>query len=68
MKERKYKEDWVNETRFDEKGREKRVPVYRGEWFRLSPEQAKRKLQEIIDSEAADTKEEEPEMIIDMNE
>ena len=31
-------------------------------------EQAKRKLQEIIDSEAADTKEEEPEMIIDMNE
>ena len=44
MKERKYKEDWVNETRFDEKGREKRVPVYRGECFRLSPEQAKRKL------------------------
>ena len=44
MKERKYKEDWVNETRFDEKGREKRIPVYRGDWFRLSPEQAKRTL------------------------
>lgn len=44
MKERKYKEDWVNETRFDENGREKRVPVYRGDWFRLSQEQTKRKL------------------------
>lgn len=34
MKERKYKEDWVNETRFDEKsGKETRVPVYRGPWF-----------------------------------
>ena len=35
MKERKYKEDWINETRIDEKGREKRVPVYRGELFTL---------------------------------
>lgn len=33
MKERKYKEDWVNETRFDDKGREKRVPVYKGAWY-----------------------------------
>ena len=40
MKERKYKEDWVNETRFDEKtGREKRVPVYRtGETGTTFPE------------------------------
>lgn len=45
MKERKYKEDWVNETRFDEKtGKEKRIPVYRGDWFRLSAEQTKRRL------------------------
>ncbi|MBQ6399022.1 MAG: hypothetical protein IJI21_02770 [Clostridia bacterium] len=32
MKERKYKEDWINETRF-EGSREKRVPVYRGPLF-----------------------------------
>ena len=45
MKERKYKEDWVNETRFDEKtGKEKRIPVYRGDWFHLSAEQTKRRL------------------------
>ncbi len=45
MKERKYKEDWVNETRFDEKtGKEKRVPVYRGDWFHLSAGKTKRKL------------------------
>ena len=45
MKERKYKEDWVNETRFDEKtGREKRVPVYRGDWYHLSGDRTKRKL------------------------
>lgn len=45
MKERKYKEDWYNETRFDEKtGKEKRVPVYRGDWYHLSPEQTKRRL------------------------
>lgn len=45
MKERKYKEDWVNETRFDdETGKEKRVPVYRGDWFQLSAEQTKRRL------------------------
>ena len=44
MKERKYKEDWINETRFDENGREKRVPVYRGDWYHLSAEQSRRKL------------------------
>ena len=45
MKERKYKDDWVNETRFDEKtGREKRVPVYRGDWYHLSGDRTKRKL------------------------
>ena len=45
MKERKYKEDWVNETRFDDKtGKETRVPVYRGDWFRLSAPQSKRAL------------------------
>ena len=34
MKERKYKDDWVNETRLNEKtGRPKVVPVYRGPWF-----------------------------------
>ena len=45
MKERKYKEDWVNETRFDEKtGKEKRVPVYRGDWFHFSAGQTKRRL------------------------
>ena len=45
MKERKYKEDWVNETRFDEKtGKEKRIPVYRGDWFRFSAHQSKRTL------------------------
>ena len=45
MKERKYKEDWFNETRFDEKtGREKRIPVYRGDWYRLSGDRTKRRL------------------------
>ena len=35
MKERKYKEDWVNETRIDDTtGKERRVPVYRGPVFR----------------------------------
>ena len=34
MKERKFKQDWVTETRTDEKtGKEKRVPVYRGPLF-----------------------------------
>ncbi len=29
-------DDWVNETRFDERtGKEKRVPVYRGEYYRF---------------------------------
>ena len=44
MKERKYKEDWVNETRFDARGKEKRVPVYRGPLFSLPSGQEKRKL------------------------
>ena len=44
MKERKYKEDWANETRFDERGKEKRVPVYRGPLFSLPSGQNKRKL------------------------
>ena len=44
MKERRYKEDWVNETRFDEQGKEKRIPVYRGSLFALPPGQEKRKL------------------------
>lgn len=33
MKERRYKEDYGLETYFDEKGREKRRAVYKGEWF-----------------------------------
>ncbi len=44
MKERKYKEDWVNETRFDARGKEKRVPVYRGSLFSLPSGQKKQKL------------------------
>lgn len=44
MKERKYKEDWANETRFDARGKEKRVPVYRGPLFSLPSGQDKRKL------------------------
>ena len=45
MKERKYKEDWYNQTSFDEKsGREKRTPVYRGDWFRLAGGQSGRSL------------------------
>lgn len=35
MKERKYKDDWYNEVSLDDRGREKRTPVYRGSWFRL---------------------------------
>ena len=44
MKERKYKEDWVNETRIDDQGREKRIPVYRGSLFALPSGQEKKKL------------------------
>lgn len=44
MKERRYKEDWVNKTRFDENGKEKRVPVYRGPLFSLPSGQDKREL------------------------
>ena len=42
MKERKYQEDWVNESRIDDRGKEKRVPVYRGPRFTL-PEGESRK-------------------------
>ena len=35
VKERKYKEDYGFETYFDDKGREKRRAVYRGEWHSL---------------------------------
>ena len=45
MKERKYKADWVNETRIDSKsGREKQVPVYQGSWFRLQPGRSRKEL------------------------
>ncbi|MGN0746363.1 MAG: hypothetical protein ACI4ML_06805 [Aristaeellaceae bacterium] len=33
MKERKYKEDYRLETRLTDRGREKRVAVYQGEWY-----------------------------------
>lgn len=42
MKERKYMDDWVNEVRLDPAtGREKRVPVYRGDWYALGGGDAK---------------------------
>ena len=44
MKERKYKEDWINETRVDDQGRERRVPVYKGSFFALRRGQEKKKL------------------------
>jgi len=45
MKERKYKSDWVNEIRRDEKtGKEKTVPVYRGSWFEAGPGSEKKTL------------------------
>ena len=45
MKERKYKEDWVNEARFDDRtGRETRSPVYRGDWFRFPEGASPRRL------------------------
>lgn len=36
VKERKYKEDYILESYIDEKGREKRRAVYRGDWFSLA--------------------------------
>jgi len=46
MKERKYKDDWQTEVRWDqEKDREKRVPVYRGDWFSLSGKEPRKALQ-----------------------
>ena len=45
VKERKYKEDWVSETRLDGKtGREKQGPVYRGSWFTAGGGQKKKEL------------------------
>ena len=36
MKERRYMEDWKNVTQIDEAtGKEKRLPVYQGAWYRL---------------------------------
>lgn len=36
MKERKYKEDYGIESYIDDRGREKRRAVYKGEWFSLA--------------------------------
>lgn len=33
MKERRYVDDWVNEIEIDDKGRERQIPKYRGEYF-----------------------------------
>ena len=33
MKEKRYMEDWVNRTHIDDRGREKRTPEYRGDWY-----------------------------------
>ena len=44
MKERKYKEDYGLEMRVDERGRERREAVYRGEWFAMEDESTKRGL------------------------
>lgn len=45
MKERKYKEDWVNETRLEEEtGKEIRVPVYRGPAFQRVKGQGRRSM------------------------
>jgi hypothetical protein len=45
MKERKYKNDWVNERRLDPKtGRETTVPVYKGSYFKQEkPEDTKKR-------------------------
>lgn len=43
MKERKYKEDYRLEMRIDERGREKREAVYRGEWFSLDGKAAQKR-------------------------
>jgi len=44
LKERKYKEDYGIEVQLDERGRDKRVAVYRGEYYAL-PEGGARKQQ-----------------------
>ena len=44
MKERKYKNDWINERRLDPKtGREKTVPVYKGTYYRTEKPEDVRK-------------------------
>lgn len=48
MKERRYKEDYGFETYFDDKGREKRRAVYRGEWFSLDERDAKLKIHQLL--------------------
>lgn len=40
MKEKRYMNDFINETRWDEEtGKETRVPVYRGVWYRTAEAQ-----------------------------
>ena len=48
MKERKLKEDYGLQTQIDEKGREKQVPVYRGEWFILKEKSSKSALYSLV--------------------
>lgn len=48
MKERKYKEDYGFETYFDDKGREKRRTVYKGEWFRTDAQDKNLKIRALI--------------------
>lgn len=45
MKEKKYKEDWVNESRLDDcTGKETRVPVYQGPRFRGMDDREKKSI------------------------
>lgn len=44
MKERKYKEDYGLKMVIDDRGREKRETVYRGEWFHLNAQERKKTL------------------------
>ena len=48
MKERRYKEDYGFETYFDDKGREKRRAVYKGEWFSMDASDEKMKLSALL--------------------
>lgn len=42
MKERKYKEDYALQMEIDDRGREKRVAVYKGDWYSLKVEDLKK--------------------------